>query len=494
MSTQVKFGLSYNPSDTYTEGKIYFNNGGSNTSSPQDERIYLNGKDYSGVKRVTVGYSIVGSLNVDGTDVQVKGWSTKVDKVTTATASNLAEFDSSGAIQDSGKSIASIISTVQGSSEDDVEDVTIYGARKYAASILGTSSDTSADMTVHGLSAAIGTLDTNTVKTSQLGAANGVATLDANSKVPASQLPSYVDDVIEVQGATYHNNALYAPKTSGDILDYDKINSDSYTYPGADQVPVPDDGTWVDLKNAAITNGRKLYTYNTTLNKWNAETPRTDAIYIVTNYENRPFRYSGSVFIEIKASPGTTDDIIEGNTNQFWTTARAATKANIVSSPTEGDLVTLTSGGDIADSGKKVVTTFLNNVSDDNTIPTAKLVKAALDDKALIQSPTFTGIPEITTTPSANDNSHKIADTAFVHNAISTSVKYTSSEDTKADRIVLFNSTDGLSVKDGGYSITTSFGSTTSDYNLPTEKLVKTSLESMQTSITNISNTLTWDA
>ena len=37
----------------------------------------------------------------------------------------------------------------------------------------------------------------NAVNTSQLGVVNGVATLDASGKVPASQLPSYVDDVIE---------------------------------------------------------------------------------------------------------------------------------------------------------------------------------------------------------------------------------------------------------------------------------------------------------
>lgn len=35
------------------------------------------------------------------------------------------------------------------------------------------------------------------VTTSQMGAASGVATLDANGFVPSSQLPSYVDDVIE---------------------------------------------------------------------------------------------------------------------------------------------------------------------------------------------------------------------------------------------------------------------------------------------------------
>lgn len=47
-----------------------------------------------------------------------------------------------------------------------------------------------------------------------------------------------------------------------------------------------------------------------------------------------------------------------------------------------------------------------------------KVVKGALDLKAPLASPTFTGTPLITTTPETSDNSHKVADTAFVKNAI----------------------------------------------------------------------------
>lgn len=42
----------------------------------------------------------------------------------------------------------------------------------------------------------------NAIATSLKGAANGVAELDANGKVPSSQLPSYVDDVIEGNGTS----------------------------------------------------------------------------------------------------------------------------------------------------------------------------------------------------------------------------------------------------------------------------------------------------
>ena len=40
-------------------------------------------------------------------------------------------------------------------------------------------------------------------------------------------------------------------------------------------------------------------------------------------------------------------------------------------------------------------------------------------DKANLSSPTFTGTPLITTTPTPLDNSHKIADTAYVDSAVS---------------------------------------------------------------------------
>lgn len=47
---------------------------------------------------------------------------------------------------------------------------------------------------------------------SSVGAANGVASLDANGKVPSTQLPSYVDDVIE---GYYHDNKFYNTYTPG---------------------------------------------------------------------------------------------------------------------------------------------------------------------------------------------------------------------------------------------------------------------------------------
>lgn len=51
------------------------------------------------------------------------------------------------------------------------------------------------------------------VKRTEMGVASGVATLDSNGKIPSSQLPSYVDDVIECY---YYNNKFYATYTPGE--------------------------------------------------------------------------------------------------------------------------------------------------------------------------------------------------------------------------------------------------------------------------------------
>lgn len=60
------------------------------------------------------------------------------------------------------------------------------------------------------------------VKRTEMGTANGVATLDANGKVPSSQLPSYVDDVIEAyarSGQTaLSQNWLATGSASGSVI------------------------------------------------------------------------------------------------------------------------------------------------------------------------------------------------------------------------------------------------------------------------------------
>lgn len=66
-----------------------------------------------------------------------------------------------------------------------------------AVTINGASFDGSQNITV---------ADNTKIPLTEKGAANGVATLDANGQVPPAQLPSYVDDVIE---GYYYNSQFY---------------------------------------------------------------------------------------------------------------------------------------------------------------------------------------------------------------------------------------------------------------------------------------------
>ncbi len=94
------------------------------------------------------------------------------------------------------------------------------------------------------------------VKTDLLGVASGVATLGSDGKVPSGQLPSFVDDVIDayiVSGATALS-AGWLSKTSGG----------------------------------------------------SALTPETDKIYVIVEsgeYQNKTYRWSGTTYVEISASP-----------------------------------------------------------------------------------------------------------------------------------------------------------------------------------------------
>lgn len=92
-------------------------------------------------------------------------------------------------------------------------------ATKLAApvTINGVSFDGSAAITISA------TDSTARIASSEKGVANGVATLDADGKVPSSQLPSYVDDVVEAANfaalpATGETSKIYVTLDDGKIF------------------------------------------------------------------------------------------------------------------------------------------------------------------------------------------------------------------------------------------------------------------------------------
>lgn len=119
-----------------------------------------------------------------------------------------------------------------------------------------------------------------------VGAANGVAGLDGDGKVPTSQLPSYVDDVVDayiVSGATALSSGWLSATSGGSAL-----------------------------------------------------TPETGKIYVVLTtgeYLNKTYRWSGTTYVEISAAPGQATESTAG-------IAAIATQAEVTTGTNDTKFVT----------------------------------------------------------------------------------------------------------------------------------------------------------
>lgn len=97
------------------------------------------------------------------------------------------------------------------------------------------------------------------IKATQKGVANGVATLDANGTVPASQLPSFVDDIVE---GYYHNGKFYTtsahtteiPGESGKIY-VDLVSLKTYRWSGTAFVVISETITIGTVTGTAYDGG-----------------------------------------------------------------------------------------------------------------------------------------------------------------------------------------------------------------------------------------------
>ena len=104
------------------------------------------------------------------------------------------------------------------------------------------------------------------VKRSEMGVANGVATLDGDGKVPASQLPSYIDDVVE---GYYYNGEFYEeaahthviPHASGKV--YVDVDSNiTYRWGGSAYVKIASDLALGETSSTAYRGDRGKTAYD----------------------------------------------------------------------------------------------------------------------------------------------------------------------------------------------------------------------------------------
>ena len=179
------------------------------------------------------------------------------------------------------------------------------------------------------------------------GVANGYASLDSSGLVPSTQLPSYVDDVLE-----YANLAGFP------------------------------------------------------------ETGESGKIYVAID-TSKTYRWSGSTYVEISASPGSTDAVTEGTTNKYFTQARARESISVTDAGGEGSLSYSESTGVITYTGPDLsgyaTTSSLSTVASSGSYDD-------LDDKPSLFSGNYadlTNRPEIPTTTSDLTN-----DSGFITDVI----------------------------------------------------------------------------
>lgn len=188
------------------------------------------------------------------------------------------------------------------------------------------------------------------IPTSQKGVANGVAELDANGKVPASQLPSYVDDVIE---GYYYNSKFYEESThtteitpaSGKIyvnLESDDNQNKTYRWSGSAYVVISETLALGETASTAYRGDRGKTAYD-----------------------------------HSQLTSGNPHNVTKSDVGLGNVTNDKQIKA--INSSTSGAIVTFsgTSGDAVADSGKTIIDS--GNMGDSAYhVPTANLIADAI--------------------------------------------------------------------------------------------------------------------
>ena len=304
-----------------------------------------------------------------------------------------------------------------------------------ARTINGVSFNGSANITINAVDS------TARVASSLLGAVNGVATLDASGTVPTSQLPSYVDDVLE-----YVNLAGFpATGEAGKIyvaLDTNK----TYRWSGSVYVYITSGAVdSVAGKTGVVTLDKSDVGLGLVDNTADASKPVSTAQQTALNLK------ANLISPAFTGAPTAPTATVGSSTTQLATTAfvgaeianDAAPIAHVGSNGTSHAVATTTVAGflSVADktkldgiasgaqtnavssvAGKTGVVTLVKGdvglVNVDNTADSAKPVstdqQTALNLKADLASPSLTGTP-VAPTAVTSTNTTQIATTAFVN-------------------------------------------------------------------------------
>lgn len=124
------------------------------------------------------------------------------------------------------------------------------------------------------------------IPTSQKGANSGVATLDANGKVPSGQLPSYVDDVLE-----YASRSLFPTTGTSGIIYIATDTNLTYRWSGSDYVEISPSLALGETASTAYRGDRGALAYSHMIETRNTTNP---TVSILTPHESGLYKISTS--------------------------------------------------------------------------------------------------------------------------------------------------------------------------------------------------------
>lgn len=206
--------------------------------------------------------------------------------------------------------------------------------------------------------------------------------------------------------------------------------------------------TNIDWKEAVSTYDDIATTYPNPDDGWTVNVKDTDYTY----------RYNGTKWVTISANaiPKATNKVDGLMTKEYAEKLDGLTKYT-----PDGTTITADEDGMLHGVSKIDVDDAL---SDESTNPVQnKIINEALENKAPLKSPAFTGVPKVPTA-SKGDNSTQTASTEFVQNELSgkaDKIQY----DSSTNKLLLLSGTNSLSeteIQSGGHYVGTSAPSNTS--------------------------------
>lgn len=234
----------------------------------------------------------------------------------------------------------------------------------------------------------------NYVRSDLVGAADGIATLDGSGKVPAAQLPGFVDDVVEVNvaedlaSATNSDGDTIVPESGKIYVDAigDSASNKTYRWSGSKFVVISDTIALGETSSTAFDGARGMIAFNHV----NADHARVDATLTEGSTNNGYIKINGS---EILVYTHPTVDGASA-TNPHGTTkedvglgkAENKTSAEIIATMTSDDI---TGKLGFTPANAAILASPVQNGVMSSTY--AKKVEGTMEMKLSTEEPTFTG-------------------------------------------------------------------------------------------------------